>query len=324
MVRRIALAPLRRLPVGGTGVRLTGFGALANPYATPGPPRMRLSVVCYADILGYGSLTQHALRNGLADDFLVRLHRALSSAHQRVRQRAEDMGEYAPLAINVFTDNIVVGYPLSRAPLDNGEPEMSDTLGLFAEFQIGLAMEGFFVRGGVAYGRHYMDQDVVFGDALLEAVGLDAHGGPPRLVLAQSALHLVKQHFDSAFNIENSWYYDNLLVDIDGAVFLDYLAQAFMAFPDGGVFLPVVEAHRDSVIAGLRNYRVEHGVFDKYRWAAGYHNFVCRDFTKRHPISHDPDEDEICGAAAVQAQRLLDYVIEGIPDIPVHRVDALG
>lgn len=286
-----------------------------NPYISEGPPEMRPSLVCYADILGYRSLSRCVLGNGMGAGFLAHLHRALAGAHQRVRDHAESTARRLWFATDVFTDHIVVGYPLLRPQSDLGEPEMYDILGIFAEFQIGLAMEGFFLRGGIAYGNHYMDQDVVFGDALLEAVELDKTGEPPRLVLAPSALDLVHKHLASHFSVESSWYYEHLLKDSDGVTFLDYLSQAFMAFPDGGVFLELIEAHRDSVTAGLHTYQSKLEVQRKYEWAAHYHDFVCRDFIERHPVSCDPDGDEVYGAATVQAQGLLKYLID-LPPSP--------
>jgi len=298
---------------------LTETSTRANPYVSEGPPQMRPSLVCYADILGYRTLSKDFLRGGMADDFLVHLQGALRRAHRRVLEHAEGMSTPASFAVNVFNDNIVVGYPLHYPHVYLGEPEMYDILSIFAEFQIGLAVEGFFVRGGIAQGKHYMDQDVVFGDALLEAVELDMHGGPPRLVLAPSALELIDKHLSSCHSVEHSWYYANLVKDPDGTVFLDYLSQAFIAFPDGGIFLELIEAHRDAVTAGLHNYQSKPAVYEKYVWAAQYHNFVCRDFLERHPISYDPDGDEVYGAAVAEAQELLDFLID-IPPLPFSRI----
>jgi hypothetical protein len=41
-----------------------------------------------------------------------------------------------------------------------------------------------------------LDEDIVFGDALLPGVGLDKGGGPPRLALAPWAIEMVQRHFE--------------------------------------------------------------------------------------------------------------------------------
>ena len=138
----------------------------------------------------------------------------------------------------------------------------------FAELQVGLSQEGFFLRGGIAFGQHYMDEDIVFGDALLDAVALDQGGGPPRLSLAPSAVTMVRRQL--GFYAEPEWatQSQDLLQDTDGTIFLNYLNQAFFAYPDGGVFFEVIEGHKRSVIKGLEDYKGEPGIRAKYEWAA--------------------------------------------------------
>src|SRR4051794_40768029 len=106
-----------------------------NPYVTDGPPALRPSLVCYADILGYESLSRRALETGDGANFLRRVHAALTKAHQRVYERAKGFDEMRYFVTRVFTDNIVVGYPLRRPDTDLGEPETGDMFSIFAEFQ---------------------------------------------------------------------------------------------------------------------------------------------------------------------------------------------
>jgi hypothetical protein len=268
------------------------------------------SFVCYADLLGYSQLSKEALQSGNGEQFLNRLHHALSSGYERVRQHSEGLGGAPFFVIKIFTDNIVVGYPIDSHDISHGESELGDIFGAFAEFQVGLAMEGFFLRGGIAYGNHYMDEDIVFGDAFLQAVELDKGGGPPRLALAPSAIEMVRRHFGFYGNAEWAPQYDDLLEDADGTIFLNYLIEAFLAYPDGGVFLDLVEAHQRSVTEGLQEYRGSPGIRAKFEWAARYHNFFCHEFAESHPVSYDPDADPITADAASQAQELLNYLID--------------
>ena len=49
--------------------------------------------------------------------------------------------------MKVFTDNIVVAYPLRDPYHDDGEIELGTFLMLFARVQASLAADGFFLRG---------------------------------------------------------------------------------------------------------------------------------------------------------------------------------
>ncbi len=289
-----------------------------NPYDQgSGPPRMLRSFVCYADILGYTSLSEKAIGTGHGGQFLNRLRLALSRAYERIRNHAELYGGRNLFAIKCFTDNIVVGYPLRNPEFGYGEPEFGHVLQIFAELQAGLAMEGFFVRGGIACGDHYMDKDIVFGNALLDAVKLDKSGGPPRLALHGSALDEVRKQLDLFYpSAEHSLHYHELLQDADGTLFINYLNEAFAVFPEGGVFYDLIEDHKLTVNHNLEKYRTIPDIRAKYEWAACYHNFVCREFAEMNAASSaaSPDDDEFCALAEVEAQnagkKILEYLID--------------
>jgi len=283
-----------------------------NPYKHSDPPIMLLSFVCYADILGYSNLSKEAINSGKGLEFLHRLRHGLSKAYERVREHSKGfgIGNDSFFTVKVFTDNIVVGYPLHRPGLDYGEPELGNILSIFSEFQVGLATEGFFLRGGIAFGEHYMDDDIVFGDALLQAVDQEKSGGPPRISLSPSAIEKVQHQLGRWGTTGSAPQHEDLMEDADGTIFLNYLGEAFSVFPDGGIFFDLIEGHQINLIKGLTDYRGNPGVRAKFEWAARYHNFVCQEFAERHTIPSSHNADEEYAAACVEAQRLLDYKID--------------
>ncbi|MEX2410288.1 MAG: hypothetical protein WD607_02765 [Candidatus Paceibacterota bacterium] len=284
---------------------------MKNPYTeSHEEPKLLNSFVCFADILGFSQLSIVALKNGNGNSFLSNIRKALTTTYQRVDRHAQGLGDEAYFSYKVFTDNIVVGYPLRDEKYDYGEPEFANILDTFIEFQLGLVLEGFLVRGGLAYGSHYMDDDIVFGDALLDAVSLDKSGSPPRIALTKSAIELLKGQLSFYSSKEGSPQYEFLLQDSDGTIFLNYLSEAFMAFPDGGILFEVIEDHKQSITNGLKENIHNPGVRSKFEWVARYHNFVCQEFCDRHPIPTTPDADEIFAAACVEAQKLIDYKID--------------
>ena len=284
---------------------------MKNPYIYSEYSRNMIpSFVCYADILGYSQLSTEAIKGKQGEKFLSKLRKALSKAYDRVRKHANGLsGDKDFFSLKIFTDNIVVGYPIPNFS-NSGEAELGDIFSIFAEFEVGLAMEGFLLRGGIAFGNHYMDDEIVFGDALIEAVSQDKGGGPPRISLASSAVQMLQRHL--GFYSETQWapQYRDTLSDSDGRIFLNYLDEAFLAFPDGGIFFEVIEGHKNTIIAGLEKYKGNPGVRSKYEWAARYHNFVCQEFAETHPVSYSPNADEILAVASKEAQRLTDYLID--------------
>ena len=259
-----------------------------NPYKSTSP-RLRLSVIAFVDVLGYGDLIREPRSSTENLEFLVRLHEALRRSRRWLDgpasdQKTQEDGEKDLHALVAFTDNIVIGWPVDPWGLPEIEldPTLNDAesqLGLafmgLAGFQFEMANAGFFVRGAVAVGDAYVDEYCVFGEGLLEAhEGESSRARDPRIVLTPSAHDRVDDHLR---------YYDRrvgapqnraLLRDIDGQWFLNYLDTIHID-GDDQPFLDELCKHKESVEARLDEFRQRPTVFAKYSWVAGYHNFFC-------------------------------------------------
>ena len=281
---------------------------MRSPW-NPESPELLPAIVCYADILGFREMTERAFIRGRARARLRRIKRSLAAAYDEVREFATRAGTGGPLFdMKVFTDNIVVAHPLGDPRSDLGEPELGTMLVLFADLQAKLAADGFFLRGAITVGMHYQDRDIAYGRALLEAVDLDKSGGPPRLVIGPSLEPLIAEQL--------SWYsgpspHSRLLLEdpCDDRLFVNYLGVAFEHFPDDPIDQALLSAHRKRVRKGLRAFGSGSRVRAKYRWAAIYHNCVCRRFADQHPVRCDEGADLEDEAFGAQAQRALDHLV---------------
>ena len=283
----------------------------------PEAPSLLRTIVCYADILGFRDLTRSAFESEEETEFLGRIKRSIDTAYGIVRTAAtlDDELSLPTFDIKVFSDNIVVAYPLLAPMRDRGEPELVHLLMLFAEVQASLAAEGLFLRGAIAEGQHYQDRNIVYGDAFLEAVDLDRSGKPPRLVIAPSVESLILEHL--------SWYgggwaphVELLLEDpSDERLFLNYLETAFQHFPDGPIHYQLLADHSEKVRSRLRTYESDTYIRQKYEWIALYHNYVCRTFANRYLVHDFEGVAPEYGAASEEAQRVLEYLVPcgGLP-----------
>ena len=278
----------------------------------PQAPSLHRAIICYADILGFRARTECALRQGSEATFLREIKRSLRAAYDKVRE-AKTLGGEVPsrFDMKVFTDNLVVAYPLGNERIEGGEPEMSTILMLFAEVQASLAADGFLLRGAIAVGDHYQDDDIAYGPALLEAVDLDKSGSAPRLVLAPSAVRLVKQQLKSYRRVSKSPHYRSLFEDSgDGRLFVHYLDVVFENFLESGINENLLKSHCDSVSSGLREHQFDPRVRQKYEWLATYHNHVCREFAGDwRTVLRSPKAGHEDLAFAQDAQSALNYLV---------------
>ncbi|MDU6248373.1 MAG: hypothetical protein E6612_05580, partial [Paeniclostridium sordellii] len=123
-------------------------------------PSLVNSMVCAIDILGFSQMIVDSCRDGYGDKLLKEINYLITKNKQCITPNKYSKGK-----VKIFTDNMVVAYPIK----DDGEKELDEILENVSEYQFNLSLEGLFVRGGVSVGDFYINEDIVFGPALLDA-----------------------------------------------------------------------------------------------------------------------------------------------------------
>jgi hypothetical protein len=240
--------------------------AFGRYKTSDGEPRFAESCVLYFDVLGVTAMAT----GPLAQAELPRLRAALMRAGERAG--TDDSDE--PHASTWFTDNVVIGTPVG------GFPDQEGAL-LFAAvnvsyMQLILLDEGFLGRGGIAFGKHYMDEHFVFGPALIDAVCLEKSTAYPRVALTLEAAQLVR---DLA---PNSGYATgaeaplvrNLLCGEDGSVFVNSFAVWFSEEDSTDRIHSLLPTHRRRIEDGLKLTADDARVHKKWQWLADYFNYA--------------------------------------------------
>lgn len=199
----------------------------------------------------------HAQRN------LGKLSEALKFAHELALLKEKD----TPYRVSSFTDNVVLGWPIKTG----NALELLLTLEEAAAYQYALTRHGFFVRGGLTCGKHYMDEDMVFGPALIEAYELE-HGAAiyPRIVLSGEATAILRRVRQTGLVTGIS---KAVRRGEDGYVFVNYLV---VLLKDRTLAPRELLKHKQSIEHALGRWSANARVWEKYRWLADYHNDFCR------------------------------------------------
>ncbi len=208
-----------------------------HPYWHPsGDATEKKSLVVFVDILGYKSLVLEASKNGQSQRALRALRRALDEAFEEVTPEAHS-GFAAPNTrfweVKAFTDNLVLAQPITSGNLE-GEDELGSVLLSMITFQQAMIRHGYVVRGGMAIGKAYVDRDIVWGKALLDAYHFEAQKGTPPWIavgsindpeISSSFLAHVFLHFSYYGTPHGAPQNRELLIDpTRGVVFVDYLS----------------------------------------------------------------------------------------------------
>jgi len=146
------------------------------------------SVVAFLDLLGFRSLM-------VADpgelDRLYRLREALDEGQAHVRDkwlsRAQPQVAIEPRwHTSALTDTVLVVYAVP--PYKDDVSALGDVVSNLSWYQMALVRRGFPTRGAIAVGDAYVDEDIVYGPALVEVYEPEKDRAKnPRIVLCESA-----------------------------------------------------------------------------------------------------------------------------------------
>jgi len=261
---------------------------IQNPYKDEsGKPLLRNSVVTYIDILGYQDQVKNAVDAGRGKAILLDLRKAFDETYHHIKDESEV--SHPHWLVKGFTDNIVIGYPVFQ----DAEPEMGYMFSNLCTFQLMMIIHGFFIRGGMAIGDLYMDDEIVFGEGLIEAFEAEQNlARDPRIVLSESAIKYLKYHLKTYVRVEVSPQYDHLLKDCDGQIFINYLGLITEFEAEYTVGFDEFKKHKEIIESRLKEYVSKPAIWNKYLWIANYHNWFC-DQSSHFDKSYKIDLSEI-------------------------------
>jgi hypothetical protein len=156
------------------------------------------------------------------------------------------------------------------------ESEFAFILWSIREYQFAMASQGFFIRGGLSVGSLFVDDNSVYGEALIDAYELESKIAiNPIVVLCENTMKLVDLHI-GYYNSESAPQVRDVLVNSDGRYFINYLSECILETDEGAeVDHDPLKNHKNQIEHALANYVEQQEVFAKLSWLAAYHNYFC-------------------------------------------------
>jgi hypothetical protein len=223
-------------------------------------PRLVRCALLLVDLLGVREMA----RGPNAENELRRLDSAVSGLHHLMPRRFLDPEAQWPAAL--FSDTFVVSVPI--LPGDDDRGAVAQLIELGSQLQLAILNSHFFVRGAITLGDFHISEGIVFGAALIEGVDLERDTAiNPRIVLSEEARHSQRPGGGRSGRLVSQQHL--LLRDSDGQTFVNYLARLLE-----DIMNPVDDLtwHRDLLAESLAGNRTKKRNWEKYRWAAEYHN----------------------------------------------------
>lgn len=232
-------------------------------------PVHRTSYCAFLDVLGFSDRITDSFKEKKGNQLLQEFHAILAKRIKSLQSDTDD----SLLYFKSFTDNIILAHPRFS---DDLESEFGFILWALSEYQFDMAQHGFFIRGGLSIGDLFVDDNSVYGPALLEAYGLESKAAVnPTVVLSDDVMDLVLHHCNF-YKGEAPPQNREVLVNADGRFFINYLSECFV---DTGVSEEInwatLRTHKKQVEKALNKYRHLPAIFAKFSWLAAYHNYFC-------------------------------------------------
>jgi len=145
------------------------------------------------------------------------------------------------------------------------------------------AKYGVLLRGGISFGDLYMDQEVVFGPALVDAYLLAEKVAKfPRIVVDPRIMKVIKESARNYDELNELW---SIRIDDGGVFAIDYLQAAYSADSESlsrsygfKSFDQMMANHSRTITSQLeRIHEDDDKVRQKIIWLARYHNIVVTD-----------------------------------------------
>lgn len=270
------------------------------------------SIVAFIDVLGFKELIEDVKANEYdLNKRLNHFHRAINPSFKYLRDTAEFTQKYPfpeKCHVKIFTDNIVFSWILSNHR--DGEIEIWQALKNLSFYQSGLAIEGYFSRGGIEIGKVYSDDTILFGWPVIEVVRLEKERSVfPRVIFGKSFIDKVIPKIKSLKEPLKSPLSDLIVKSVDGEYFLNYLYTTKEMnddmieedFPSNNYYQPSIEEllkHKIKIVENMEKFENFDSIkYRKYYWLGQYHNYFCSEYFPNKPslLINEVDSNKIFG-----------------------------
>jgi hypothetical protein len=248
-------------------------------YFERGKPVHLISYCAFLDVLGFSQRICESYENREGDRLLQQFHSIFNKQLKRLREETNE----SMLYFKTFSDNVLLAHPGYSPDM---ESEFGFVMWALSRYQLEMALNGFFIRGGFAVGSLFVDDNSVYGGALIEAYQLESTVAiNPIVVLSDNVMKFVDEH-STYYLGEMALQEIDILINEKGRYFINYLAECINE-DDQSIYVEPMLQHKANIEYSLAKHKHNPGVFEKFRWLAAYHNYFCGSISKAYNYLDD-------------------------------------
>ncbi|EKO34195.1 hypothetical protein [Leptospira santarosai] len=254
-------------------------------------------LLTYIDILGFKNLIESSKNPKLVYDALTKLSTESDRESDAFSDWVHALGvKYESFK---FSDLIVRLYQFKNAiEEENKYHILAYELENLAKIQRELPSHNFLIRGAVTYGQIYIENEIIFGPALVNAYQLECNVADyPRIILDKNLGEELFQMVQEITEIEpenreipsasifSAFQFLKKDSNKDDYYYINYPNYSVEDFEYNLVSEEIFfQEHRDLIVSVLRT-EVNQKIIRKYEWLKNFHNNAYRKAKERGLIS---------------------------------------
>ena len=224
------------------------------------------SIILTLDILGFSNQVSEAKTKEKQERLLKKIDTAASDVKGMYGIfSAHPWDTENNCNVKIYTDNFIAAITYNPDNPDEKKSRFDDMLIYAAFHQWRFAKDGLFIRGSITAGPNFMNDNIVFGSAMIRGHYLEEKIAKYPRIIIDTALYPLIDYNDPSLLIDEE----------DGMCFVNYL-QTAPSRPKSFKTTPsFVASHRKLIIQNLNKYTQNQPVREKYLWLRNYHDFYC-------------------------------------------------
>ncbi|EKB22399.1 hypothetical protein HMPREF1170_02661 [Aeromonas veronii AMC35] len=240
-------------------------------YMDNGTPVLKKSYCVFMDVLGFSNLISTSSGQHNENEVFLQFYETSTKILRVINKLSNDGFS---MKVKIFSDNILLAAPWYT---DEGENEFGLIVEAIQEYQLRMALHGFFIRGGLSIGKLFIDDSMIYGKALLDAYDLESKiASDPKVVISDEAFNIFKKHTRYYAHPEHAPQNSDIVVDADKRGFINYLQALILEDHDGQVIDTAnLILHKEKILEALNCNSENIKVWYKYHWLCDYHNYFC-------------------------------------------------
>lgn len=228
----------------------------------------------YLDLLGTGEQVKEAQKRNELDDSLVRFLNVVGAENHYLKE----LKKIFRFHFKLFSDNVFIAL-LSKRELIN---DFHLVLEHIIDYQKSLISSNYFIRGGIALGKLFIDKNNIWGPALIESVEMEKKAIFPVIILSNDIVKIFVEN-NSLSNEDNGFSIS--IIEFQGKYFLDYLYSVILKGNKTPIISSFLSVHKRFVENNLKKYN-EEKISNKYKMLAEYHNQFCESIKDKFSINN--------------------------------------